>query len=230
MTAICIPIVSSNDDELILDIKEIQSLPYDWIEWRIDCVEDMDCIFSMAQIIRQSFSCPLIATIRTQEQGGKWAQGKDEYISLYQQLVLKKLVDCIDLESHIATAELVEWFHVQGVSIIFSDHRFDRGVNKKDIDALYERCLHVHADVLKIASMPETSKEMVDQLLAMYDISLQNQVKVICIGMSKAGKISRVIGGLFGSILTFASANKKSAPNQIGARELKRYLQCIDEA
>jgi 3-dehydroquinate dehydratase-1 len=51
------------------------------------------------------------------------------------------------------------------------------------------------------------------------------EVPLITMSMGELGSLSRVIGGKFGSDLTFAVGNKESAPGQIPVTKLK---QCLD--
>ena len=155
-TAICIPIVSNTIQELKQDIKSIQALPYDCIEWRIDCVQEDESIIDMAKMIRSSFMCPILATIRTFAHKGYWNRDKEAYFDLYTKLVDMHVVDWVDLESDLANLPQVTWFHKHGIRVIFSYHTFEAGIGRDAIFQLYNQCLACGADVLKIASMPAT--------------------------------------------------------------------------
>ena len=50
------------------------------------------------------------------------------------------------------------------------------------------------------------------------------EIPFIVISMGELGTNTRVCGGEFGSVMTFAAGKKASAPGQIGAVQLKQLL------
>lgn len=218
---ICIPILSKNKQEFLEDMKIIQKEPYDWIEWRIDCMESD--IFEVASLLRMTFSCPIIATIRTEGNSSFHI----DYVGLYKQLIDTKCMDYIDVEVKKDSQDLIEYAHSHGIRVIGSYHNFDAGLSRAEMIELYEMMKEKHMDMYKFAASPKTKEEVVEQLLTTYELFMDTQDSFISICMNEIGKISRIIGGLFGSFLTFACANKKSAPGQIPATLLKEAIDIL---
>ena len=220
---ICIPLVSKNKNEFLKDIQLLEKEPYDWIEWRIDCMESMDDIFFIAKNIRSFFSCPILGTIRTEGN----INCKLDYIGVYKQLILLNCLDWIDVEIESKFEDLIDFAHKHDVQVIGSYHNFHRGLNREQILNLYKNMKKNKVDMYKFASFPSSTKEVVDQLLTTYELYSQEQEKFISICMGETGMVSRLIGGLFGSYSTFACSNKKSAPGQIPATLLKAAIDIL---
>lgn len=220
---ICIPIVSKNKAEWLHDIQQLQTIPYDLIEWRIDCMEQMSDIFSIAKELRTYLSCPIIATIRNE---GTFCSLP--WLSIYKELILMQCVDYVDVEILSDYEDIVLFAHQYNVQVIGSVHNFNRSFTNFEWQELYNKMKQANVDIYKFASMPQSNREVVDHLLMTYDIFCEDHVSIISICMGEIGKISRIVSGLFGSILTFGCFQKKSAPGQIEATLLKSYLEAID--
>ena len=72
--------------------------------------------------------------------------------------------------------------------------------------------------------MVNTKKDILNILRVIQEF----EGKVIGIGMGEKGKLTRILGTYFGSILTFASMEgKSSAPGQIDVKKLKEIYNLI---
>lgn len=71
--------------------------------------------------------------------------------------------------------------------------------------------------------MPQNERDVMVMLAAMNE-STAFCGPLIGISMGELGKVTRVRGGAFGSVMTFASKGKASAPGQIDAETLSKML------
>ena len=226
MIKICISIVSENMTQLKNDLPLILQQPFDCIEWRMDCVNDFAEIEPMAALIHSSFQCPCILTLRSRQEGG-YGDTLD-YERYYAPFIQRGWVSYIDIELNCDCMNMIAYAKKHHVKVIGSYHCLKNAVSDSVIRGLYNSALDKQCDVFKIASFPNDIQEVCEQLLCTYDLSLRNEMEIISICMGEKGKISRVVAGLFGSMFTFASSNKKSAPGQIEAIKMKQYLELFD--
>ena len=226
MVKICISIVSENITQLKNDIQLILQQPFDCIEWRMDCVENFSEIEPMAALIHFNFHCPCILTLRSRKEGGYCDEL--DYERYYNPIIQQGWASYIDIELNSDCLDSVAFAKKHHVKVIGSYHCLKNAVSDSVIRGLYNSALDKQCDVFKIATFPNDMQEVCEQLLCTYDLSLRNEMEIISICMGEVGKISRVIAGLFGSMFTFASSNKKSAPGQIEAIKMKQYLELFD--
>ena len=86
----------------------------------------------------------------------------------------------------------------------------------------------IGADILKIAVMPESKKDVLTLLLATEEMVSEYAVKpVVTMSMAGLGAISRVSGEIFGSAVTFGSMEAASAPGQLQLADLRNVLEII---
>ncbi len=83
------------------------------------------------------------------------------------------------------------------------------------------------ADIAKIAVMPESKQDVLTLLQVTERMSKASSIPIITMSMAADGLISRLVGEVFGSCLTFGSAVEASAPGQIPADELRIVLDII---
>ena len=113
--------------------------------------------------------------------------------------------------------------HDMGTKLIISNHDFAKTPAREEIADRYKRMMALNADLPKIAVMPQNERDVMVMLAAMNE-STAFCGPLIGISMGELGKVTRVRGGAFGSVMTFASKGKASAPGQIAAETLSKML------
>ena len=93
---------------------------------------------------------------------------------------------------------------------------------------IMEKMQQLGADVVKLAVMPESSRDV----LALMEASLEmfenkGKCPFITMSMAKAGVITRLAGDLTGSAVTFAAAAQASAPGQVSAWKMPEILELM---
>ena len=230
---ICMPVVDTTDCDIIKTIRDTKSLPYDLIELRIDCYENLnddEKVLGLLKQIRKNVDCPILFTCRSISEGGKSALSEEQYINLMMKVIDSQCVDLIDVEinkSLKAIYSLVEYAHQFHHNVVMSYHDFEKTPKMEDMVEILEKMEVMGADILKIAVMPLAKKDVV----TLMDVSLLMSGKLdkplVMISMGELGKITRVAGELIGSCITFASATRSSAPGQIQVSEMKKLLESI---
>ena len=111
-----------------------------------------------------------------------------------------------------------------GCEIIVSFHDYEKTPEKSRLETIVSECFHAGADIAKIACMIRSEKENA-RLLGLLD----DQRKIIVVGMGPKGSITRVVAPLLGSPFTFASLSKgkETADGQIDRKRLSGLIQAL---
>lgn len=230
---ICVPITGSTKEELLAELHTAKESPADLIEWRADFfeqIQDFSAVLDVLKDFRQILKeMPLLFTFRTQKEGGQKCISRNDYIALLQCVLRSGHVDLIDVELYMGkelVTELLASAHFYGITVIVSNHDFEKTPSKEELLSRLIKMQELGADLPKIAVMPQCKKDVLTLLSAAEEMtSCYADRPLIAISMSELGCISRLCGEFFGSAITFGSAGNSSAPGQINANELKNFLE-----
>ena len=160
-----------------------------------------------------------IATCRRVDNGGKF---RGSLASQLEVLTKAQTAGCqmvdLELESALkAKPEAVARLRkIGGLMVSFHDFRGTR-----NLEATLEKMLKIPADFYKIVSTATTLSDNVTMMKFLQKQSDKHALVGLCMG--EQGIISRVLGVRAGSAFTFGavSAESKTAPGQISARDLR---------
>lgn len=221
---ICVPVCAQTRAAAVEAVREIRGTPADLIEWRLDYFTE-DILTAAPAVLEAAGELPLLCTFRTKAEGGEREIDPAAYFALNEALG----VPMLDLElalclAHEARAkQAIDTLHARGAVLVLSSHDFEKTPPR---DALVERYRQMEAlggDLPKIAVMPQSQRDVMVLLSAMTEASAACG-PLVGISMGELGKLTRVRGGAFGSVMTFASKGKASAPGQIDAETLASML------
>lgn len=235
MPKICVPIVGKTREEILMEAKEILNVPANLVEWRVDYFEsvfEMQKVVSLSAELRKVLgNMPILFTFRTKREGGEKELKPRVYAMLNQMMIASGNIDLVDIEVFADEKEalsLIETAHKYGVKVVGSNHDFEMTPDKDEIIRRLCRMQSVGVDIPKIAVMPQNKTDVLTLLSATEEmVSTHADRPVVTVSMSKAGVISRILGEIFGSAITFGALEKTSAPGQISARELKNILEIM---
>ena len=232
---ICVPIVGKTAEEILTEAKRLSDVPKDLIEWRSDWFQDVfepEKVNGVLETLRNIFGeTPILFTFRTAREGGEKEVSVEAYKELNQKAIESGFVDILDVEifgDSVAVEYLINHAHENAVKVIGSNHDFEKTPSEQEIVARLCKMQDLGADILKIAVMPKSKKDVITLLAATETmVSEHANQPVVTMSMSKDGMISRIAGEIFGSSITFGSAAKASAPGQVPVDELKETLEMI---
>jgi 3-dehydroquinate dehydratase-1 len=75
--------------------------------------------------------------------------------------------------------------------------------------------------------MPKDPEDVLTLLGALWRASAAGSIPLIGMSMGGFGSVSRIVGGVFGSALTFAVGKSSSAPGQIAIEDLRIALNTV---
>jgi len=232
---ICSPLVGRTRERLLAEAANVHAKAPDVIEWRVDYYEaiaDSAAVLETGGALRRiAGDTPIIFTRRSIREGGETIPiGDADVVKLYAAVAASRLVDLIDFEmgndpEHIR--EVRASTRAAGTYLILSYHNFGYTPGG---DFLVQRFLEAErlgADVAKVAVMPRDRGDVLTLLAATAQAEAKSRIPLISMSMGPLGAVTRMIGGVFGSSLSFAIGEGASAPGQIPIADLKAQYDII---
>ena len=232
---ICVPIVGVTQDEIIEEAKNIATLQTDIVEWRADWYKDVfsfEAVRSVLKALREILQeKPVLFTFRTAKEGGEKAIDNATYIALNKAVIESGDIDLLDVELFSGDGvveEIIDCAHQNQLKVIASNHDFEKTPSKEEIISRLQKMQEIGADILKIAVMPKSTKDVITLLSATEEMSANYaQQPIVTMSMSGIGAVSRIAGETFGSCVTFGAGKNASAPGQIEMTKLEQILAVL---
>lgn len=233
---IAVPVMGSNNENIMKEIAYLKEIKLDVVEWRIDYYKDVEDIEKLKEILGQVRKAlgdmPLLVTLRTAKEGGEKEITVESYAKIKKAIAATGDADIIDVELFVGDTEVVKGIvdvaHKSGVKVIMSSHDFHKTPGKDELVARMCKMQELGADLPKIAVMPCSVGDVLQLLTATNEmVRDHSETPVITMAMGGLGIVTRLAGETFGSALTFGSAQVASAPGQLGANELDKVLHLI---
>ena len=204
---IAIPIVASSVKEAIKDIEKARQA--DLIELRLDFIKDIN-EKNLEKLIRSTKKKTIVTDRKNR-------------INLINRAIELK-ANLIDLD--ISTGEKTIKKIIQNkkqTKIIVSFHNFKK-TNKKELTNKYNQINKLNPDIIKIAAKANSIDDNIT-IFNLIDKAKKENKKIIALCMGEMGQISRILGPLMGSYLTFAKQGNGSAPGQLDIDTLKNIYR-----
>ena len=182
----------------------------DLIEARIDLMDGNPARELLS--IRSAFPGPVILTIRSTAEGGRFGGDPGEWWGSLQPLL--SLGDLVDVE--LPFSSFTPRLRRQGKGIIASRHTEHMPTHEELLQT--ERDLRRYGDIPKIVVRPGDEHDLLDLL----KFTLEAE-RPICTGvLGEAYRFARAILPLFGSELVYTHAGTQAAPGQFALEDFKK--------
>ena len=207
----------------------------DAVELRVDLLEDAknpqrpfspDFVSNQVAILRGSTSLPIIFTVRTRSQGGRFpddAHGK--VLNLYR-LALRLGVEFLDVEtSSLPELALHAVSTAKGnTKLITSHHDAERNLSWKNGSWMqhYNKAL-MYGDVVKLVGVAASQEDNFELLQFRQWAKQAHDTPMITINMGQEGQLSR-IQNEFLTPVSHPALPFKAAPGQLSAAEVRTAL------
>ena len=225
---ICLPVIQSNKEDILKTIDYYETLNgWDLIEIRLDYLKDLSCSLSILKDIQEHTNHVILVTVRSCHEGGEANITDQEYEYLLSNIIQNQLCDIVDLEiSHHQSSltKLIELAHVHHIKTIISSHNFYKTPSYSELEELLKTMELLDGDILKLAVMPQCKEDVTRFMNFSSMMSTKLEKPLITMSMGRLGMISRIACKITGSVMTFASAGKSSAPGQMDLETVKKLL------
>ena len=221
------------------DILSQVSVGSDAVELRVDLLKDpssesdipsFDYVAEQISFLRSRTSLPLIFTIRTQGQGGRFPDdAHDAAMELYK-LALRSGSEFVDLEIAFPDEMLRAVTEMKGHSKIIASHHDTKGElawGNMSWMKYYNRALE-YGDVIKLVGVAKNLDDNAALRKFKTWAEEAHDVPLIAINMGDNGQLSRILNG-FMTPVSHPSLPFKAAPGQLSASEIRKGLSLMGE-
>lgn len=204
---ICTPVIGKTLKEFLNNLDQVQEIS-DMVELRVDEIKDLSK--NDLQLMRKRTKKEAIFTSRKKE------------------IILKALdlgFDFVDIElSLISDLNLTKQ---EKTKIILSFHDFEKTPNIQKLTSIVGHMRECNIGVIKIATTINDDQDIKNLFQIL--LGKKKNEKIIVIGMGEKGRVTRILGPILGSFLTFASTKYgKSAPSQIDINKMKKIYEILN--
>ena len=228
--------------ELVKPILPQVTMGVDAIELRVDLLVDKDSpdglprpdflIEQVAQL-RASSTLPLIFTLRTKSQGGRFPDDDSKRALTLYRVGLRMGFDFVDLE--LTAADDLKSFvlgHRKMCTIIASHHdpkgQLSWANDAEDWRPHYDAARDF-GDIVKLIGVAHSSSDNDDlKAFKRWSAAEHPDVPFIAMNMGEVGKMSRVSNG-FMTPVSHPALPAKAAPGQLSAAEIRKVLGIVGE-
>lgn len=191
---ICVVIGRTRHKMILVEVQEAAKRGAALIELRLDYLARTP---DLKRLLANK-PCPLVATVRRPEDGGRWAGTEEARRMLLRHAVVAGF-DWIDLETDVAN----EIRRFKDVKRIVSYHNLHEVPS--DLEQIYEQMTKQDPDVIKIAV---TAQQPADNLRVLN--LMKNPPKpTLAFCMGDLGFFSRILAAKFGAPFTYAAFNRE---------------------
>jgi len=170
-------------------------------------------------VVWPQIDLPILLTIRSNTEGGKWNGTDKERVELYRKWMPQVAAVDVEFSSPIA-AEVCKLAKDAGVASIISFHDFSATPTIETLQAIVERGQKV-GSIVKIVTLANMERDV--EILRTL---LSNRSSPLCVmGMGQYAAMTRVEFPKLGSCLTYGYLDKPLAPGQTSAAELSAQLR-----
>lgn len=217
-TRICVSLLPKTLREAVLLLRKAEMEKVDFVEVRIDHLENEDPLSDLASIGNK----PKIATDKAVRN------------EIGQRKILlnaaKSGFEYVDIGlSTPAIEDTIVKLKDFGAKPIVSFHKFNGPLSVSEMNSILEEEISTGAEVCKIVTTANQIKDNLDVLNFISEAS--TKAKLICFCMGKLGKISRLLSPLFGGFLTFVALDGKSetASGQMTIQEMEKLYSLLGQ-
>ena len=232
---ICVPVMETEKEAIVAEIKQLAEAGTQIVEWRVDAYSGVNSLNAVREVLAELKpilgDTILLFTFRSKEQGGLCSLSYEKIYDLHQVAAESKIVDLIDVEYFQSDNidKEIRTLQKMGAKVVTSHHDFHETPSEDVLFMLLEQMKHSHADIVKLAVMPNSTEDVLRLLEETNHFHKRYpQQPLITMSMGKLGCISRISGEIFGSCVTFGAGKNASAPGQIPVKELEQILDTIN--
>jgi 3-dehydroquinate dehydratase-1 len=196
----------------------------DLVELRLDTLRKRDpaSIVKTLGLFRSEGAVPLVLTVRSKAEGGRYTVKDPERLELFNALI--PYVDGVDIElgSRKILPHVVKTAKRFKKRVIVSYHNFKKSPRPETLRTTVKRARRSGADIVKIAVRAKNR----DELKRLAGLLLEGS-DMIVIATGNYGTVSRVFFPILGSLITYGSVTRRSAPGQLPVRDIKTKLRAL---
>ena len=208
-------------DHVLEAMFKARDLGADLLEWRLDVTSAPD----VEGVLRQA-PLPVIATVRSVDQGGRFVGDRAEQLRLITQAA-ESGCSYLDWEFRRDEELPAELSNIRN-RIILSYHNFQETPLDEELVSLLKEMATTGAEVVKIVTRAQKMEDN-QTLLSLIGHGRRQGQKVVAFCLGPMGRISRIACLLVGGAFTYAAleTGAEAAPGQLTLAETRQILELL---
>jgi len=164
-----------------------------------------------------------VFTLRPVWEGGKLRCSESRRLELFKKYVSHPAVGAVDIElrAEKILPDVRNLVKKKGKVLLISYHDFENTPTPTQIKSIFHSAVEKGADIVKMAFYGRTLREVASVCCVMSSFSHP----LVFMVMGNLGKLTRVVGFHFGSLLTYTFLGKAVAPGQVPLEELVELIE-----
>lgn len=204
----------------------------DAVELRVDLLRDqsLESVEKQVSLLRSVAQIPVIFTVRTVSQGGKFPDEDVTHIADLHRLAVRMAVDYIDLEVTLPKDVIEKLVASKGCSRIIASHHDPHGAlswRNASWTQFYNTALQ-YGDVIKLVGCANRDTDNFDLARFKAKMLAAHPTPIIALNMGARGRLSRVLNK-FLTPVSHPILPFKAAPGQMSAAEIRESLSLLGE-
>jgi 3-dehydroquinate dehydratase type I len=193
----------------------------DLLEWRLDVTRDPE----VEMVLPQS-PLPVIATVRSVEQGGYFSGTRQEQLRL---LIRAATSGSSYVDWEFRPGEpLPDQLSVMRERVILSYHDFEQTPADRELESLFDQMAASSTGVVKVVTLAQRKEDNIS-LLNLIGRGRNRGVEVVAFCLGALGRISRLACLLMGGAFTYAAleSGAEAAPGQLSLAKMRQLLEML---
>ena len=193
----------------------------DLLEWRLDVTRDPE----VETVLPQS-PLPVIATVRSVEQGGHFSGTRQEQLRL---LIRAATSGSSYVDWEFRPGEpLPDELSVMRQRVILSYHDFEQTPADGELESLFDQMAASNTGVVKVVTLAKRMEDNIS-LLNLIGRGRKRGIEVVAFCLGPLGRISRLACLLMGGAFTYAAleSGAEAAPGQLTLARMSQILELL---
>ncbi len=193
----------------------------DLLEWRLDVTRDPE----VETVLPQS-PLPVIATVRSVEQGGHFSGTRQEQLRLLIRAATSGS-SYVDWEFR-PSETLPDELSVMRERVILSYHDFEQTPAERELESLFDQMAASSTGVVKVVTLAQRMEDNISSL-NLIGRGRNRGIEVVAFCLGPLGRISRLACLLMGGAFTYAAleSGAEAAPGQLTLAKMRQLLELL---
>jgi len=193
----------------------------DLLEWRLDVTRDPE----VETVLPQS-PLPVIATVRSVEQGGHFSGTRQEQLRLLIRAATSGS-SYVDWEFR-PSEPLPDELSVMRERVILSYHDFEQTPADRELESLFDQMAASSTGVVKVVTLAQRMEDNISSL-NLIGRGRNRGIEVVAFCLGPLGRISRLACLLMGGAFTYAAleSGAEAAPGQLTLAKMRQLLELL---
>lgn len=208
-------------DQVLETMNRARDGGADLLEWRLDVTRDPE----LETVLLQS-PLPIIATVRSIEQGGHFSGSRQEQLRLLVQAATFGS-SYVDWEFRPGES-LPDELSAMREKVILSYHDYKKTPEERVLETLFEQMAASSTGMVKMVTLAQRIEDNIS-LLHLISRGRKRGMEVVAFCLGSLGRISRLACPLMGGAFTYAAlqSGAEAAPGQLTLARMRQLLELL---